>query len=263
MSRIPLIVGNWKLHKTIRETSDFCRSLKEELLSGPNGPALREKKAEAAVAPPFTALSAAAQALENSPFHVSSQDAFWAEGGAFTGEISPKMLADAGCRFAIVGHSERRQFFHETDESVNKKAAALAAQGLIPIVCVGETLKERQEGQAFPVVERQIAEGLKGLAGMKPDALVIAYEPVWAIGTGQTATPEQAQEIQAFIRGLLEKVFSGPTAGGMRILYGGSVKPDNIAELMAMKDVDGALVGGASLEVKSFARIVNGCIPKK
>jgi triosephosphate isomerase len=261
MSRIPLIVGNWKLHKTIRETADFCRSLKDELLSGPAGPALREKKAEAAVAPPFTALFAAAQALGGSSISVSSQDAFWAESGAFTGEVSPKMLAEAGCRFAIVGHSERRQFFHETDESVNRKAAALIAEGLIPIVCVGETLKERQAGQAFSVAERQISAGLKGLAPKDAGQLVIAYEPVWAIGTGQTATPEQAQEIQAFIRRLLGKVFSPSLAGEMRVLYGGSVKPDNIADLMAMEDVDGALVGGASLEVKSFARIVNGCIP--
>jgi triosephosphate isomerase len=200
MSRIPLVVGNWKLNKTIRETVDFCRSLKEELFSGPSGAALREKKVEVAVAPPFTALAAAAQALEGSFIGVSSQDAFWAESGAYTGEISPKMLADAGCRFAIVGHSERRQFFHETDESVNRKAAALAAQGLIPIVCVGETLKERQEGQASSVVERQVVTGLKGLAVGNPGAVVIAYEPVWAIGTGQTATSEQAQEIHAFIR---------------------------------------------------------------
>ncbi len=262
MSRIPLVVGNWKLHKTIREAADFCRSLKEELFSGPEGSALREKKVEVAVAPPFTALFSAARALEGSPIGVAAQDAFWAESGAFTGEISPKMLADAGCRFAIVGHSERRQFFHETDESVNKKAAALTAQGLIPIVCVGETLKERQEGQALAVVERQIAAGLKGLALRSAGELVIAYEPVWAIGTGLTASPEQAQEIQAFVRRLLEKIFPGPIAGEMRILYGGSVKPDNIAELMAMKDVDGALVGGASLEVKSFAGIVTGVFPK-
>ena len=262
MSRIPLVVGNWKLNKTIRETIDFCRALKEELFSGPEGPALRAKKVEVAVAPPFTALFPAAQALEGSFIGVSSQDAFWAESGAYTGEISPKMLADAGCRFAIVGHSERRQFFHEKDESVNKKAAALTAQGLIPIVCVGETLKERQEGLAFSVVERQIGEGLKSLVVGSADELVIAYEPVWAIGTGQTATPEQAQEMQAFIRRLLEKVFPVSIAGAMRILYGGSVKADNITELMAMKDVDGALVGGASLEVKSFARIVEGCLPK-
>ena len=263
MSRIPLVVGNWKLHKTIRETVDFCRSLKEELYCGPEGSALRAGKVEVAVAPPFTALSSAAQALEGSFIGVSSQDAFWAESGAYTGEISPKMLADAGCRFAIVGHSERRQFFHETDASVNKKAAALTVQGLIPIVCVGETLKERQEGQAFSVVERQIVEGLKSLAVRSPGELVIAYEPVWAIGTGQTATSEQAQEVQALIRRLLEKVFSPPIAGGMRILYGGSVKPENIAELMARRDVDGALVGGASLEVNSFSRIVKGCVPQK
>jgi triosephosphate isomerase len=262
MSRIPLVVGNWKLNKTIRETIDFCQALKEELLSGAEGPALRAKKVETAVAPPFTALFSAAQALEGSLVGVSSQDAFWAESGAYTGEISPKMLADAGCRFAIVGHSERRQFFHETDESVNKKAAALTAQGLIPIVCVGETLQERREGRAFAVVERQIGAGLKNLGVGRADKLVIAYEPVWAIGTGQTATPDQAQEIQAFIRGLLGKVFSAAIAEAMRILYGGSVKPDNIIELMAMKDVDGALVGGASLEVKSFARIVKGCLPK-
>jgi len=262
MSRIPLVVGNWKLNKTIQETIAFCRTLKEELFSGPEGPALEAKKVEVAVAPPFTALFPAVQTLEGAPIGVSSQDAFWAESGAYTGEISPQMLKDAGCRFAIIGHSERRQFFHETDESVNKKAAALTARGLIPIVCVGESLKERQDGKAFSVVERQIGAGLKGLAVGSADDLVIAYEPVWAIGTGQTATPEQAQEIQAFIRGLLEKIFPGPIAGALRILYGGSVKPDNIAELMAMKDVDGALVGGASLEVKSFARIVKGCLPK-
>ena len=262
MSRIPLVVGNWKLNKTIRETVDFCRSLKEELLKEPEESALRARKVEVAVAPPFTALSSAAQVLEGSFVGVASQDAFWAESGAYTGEISPKMLSDAGCRLAIVGHSERRQFFHETDESVHKKAAALIAQGLIPIVCVGETLKERQEGQAFSVVERQIAAGLKELAVRTAEALVIAYEPVWAIGTGQTATPEQAQEVQALIRRVLGKVFPSPIAGEMRILYGGSVKPDNIAELMAMKDVDGALVGGASLEVKSFVRIVKGCLVK-
>lgn len=262
MSRIPLIVGNWKLHKTIRETEDFCRALKEELLSGPRGAALREKQLEAAVAPPFTALSAAARALAESPIGLSSQDVFWAESGAFTGEISPTMLADAGCRYAIVGHSERRQFFHETDEAVNRKAAALIEKGLVPIVCIGETLPERQEGRAFSVVERQIAAGLKNISPKVAEELVVAYEPVWAIGTGQTATPAQAQEIHALIRRLLERIFSPETGGGVRILYGGSVKPENIAELMAGEDVDGALVGGASLEVKTFAKIVNGAYSK-
>jgi triosephosphate isomerase len=187
---------------------------------------------------------------------LAAQDVFWAESGAYTGEVAPRMLKDAGCRMAIVGHSERRQYFHETDESVNRKAAALLKEGLIPIVCVGETLAERKEKLTFRVVERQIRDGLKGLAVNDPLQLVIAYEPVWAIGTGQTATPQQAQEVQAFIRKLLGEVFSPPIARGMRILYGGSVKPDNTAELMAMEDVDGALVGGASLEVKSFGQII-------
>ncbi len=261
MSRIPLVVGNWKMYKTIRETADFCRLLQEELGSRPEAAALKEK-VEVAVAPPFTSLASAAQALKGSFIGVSSQNAFWAESGAYTGEVSPQMLADAGCRFAIVGHSERRQYFHETDDSVNKKAAALLAQKLVPIVCVGETLKERQEGKAFAVVERQIRDGLKGLKVGKARDLVVAYEPVWAIGTGQTATPQQAQEIQAIIRQEIGKAFSPAIAEEMRILYGGSVKPENIADLMGMKDVDGALVGGASLEVKSFARIVLGCLPK-
>jgi triosephosphate isomerase len=256
MARIPLIVGNWKMYKTFQETADFCQRLKEELST------LRGKKVEVAVAPPFTALHAAAQALQGSSVSVAGQDVFWAESGAFTGEISPKMLANVGCRFGIVGHSERRQYFHETDDSVNKKTAALLKEGLVPIVCLGETLAERQGGITFSVVERQTREGLKGLAVKAPTDLVIAYEPVWAIGTGQTATRQQAQEVQAFIRKLVGQIFSPPLAGGLRILYGGSVKPENIAELMVMEDVDGALVGGASLEVNSFAQIVKGSLRK-
>ena len=254
MARIPLIVGNWKMHKTIQETIDFCLRLKEELaVTG-------EKRGQVAVAPPFTALTAAAKTLRGSAISVASQDVFWAEKGAYTGEISPKMLADAGCRFVIVGHSERRQYFHETDETVNKKAAVLIKEELIPIVCLGETLSARQEGTAFSVVERQTREGLKGLVLKDPQSLVIAYEPVWAIGTGQTATSQQAQEIQAFIRKLLGEIFPSKTAQGIGILYGGSVKPENIVELMAMEDVDGALVGGASLEVTSFSKIVKGAL---
>lgn len=256
MARIPLIVGNWKMYKTIQETTDFCQHLKEELSP------LQGRGVEAAVAPPFTALHAAAQALQGSSVCVAGQDVFWAESGAFTGEISPKMLANAGCRFGIVGHSERRQYFHETDDSVNRKTAALMKEGLVPIVCLGETLAERQGGMTFSVVERQTREGLKGLAVKAPTDLVIAYEPVWAIGTGQTATPQQAQEVQAFIRKLAGQIFSPPLAGGIRILYGGSVKPENIAELMVMEDVDGALVGGASLAVNSFAQIVKGSLRK-
>jgi triosephosphate isomerase len=256
MSRIPLIAGNWKMFKTIPETVDFCQRLKDEMS------AFQGKKVDVAVAPPFTALASAAQALRGSSVRVASQDVFWAESGAYTGEVSARMLKDAGCSMGIVGHSERRQYFQETDESVNKKASALMKDGLIPLVCVGETLAERQGGVTFQVVERQIREGLKGLPVKDPLSVGVAYEPVWAIGTGQTATPRQAQEVQAFIRKLLGEVFSSSLARGIRILYGGSVKPDNTAELMTMEDVDGALVGGASLEVGSFLQIIKGS-PKK
>ena len=256
MSRTPLIVGNWKMYKTIPETTAFCQELKKEIAG------LDEKQVGAAIAPPFTALSAAAQALRGSSISVAAQDVFWAETGAYTGEISAKMLADAGCRLAIIGHSERRQYFNETDESVNKKAAALIKEGLIPILCLGETLADRQGGSTSAVIDRETREGLKGLPVRDPGKLVIAYEPIWAIGTGQTATPKQAQEVQAFIRKLVGEIFSSPMAQGVRILYGGSVKPENIGELMTMNDVDGALVGGASLDVKSFARIVSGSISR-
>ena len=256
MSRTPLIVGNWKMYKTTAEATDFCQRLKVEL-SAPT-----PQRMEVAVAPPFTALAAAAQTLRGSSISVSAQDVFWAESGAYTGEVSAKMLADVGCRFAIIGHSERRQYFGETDDSVHKKAAALMKEGLIPILCLGETLTERQGGSAFSVVERQTRQGLKGLAPQNPQDLVIAYEPVWAIGTGQTATPKQAQEMQAFIRKLVGELFSSPMAQGVRILYGGSVKPETIVDLMAMDDVDGALVGGASLDVKSFVQIVRGSLAK-
>jgi triosephosphate isomerase len=257
MARTPLIVGNWKMYKTIAETTEFCLALKNEMAS------VKGKKVEVAVAPPFTALTAAVQALQDSSISVAAQDVFWAESGAYTGEVSPRMLKDAGCRLCIVGHSERRQYFHETDESVSKKAIALMRERLIPIVCLGETLTERQRGSTLSVVERQTREALKGLTALDPQTLVIAYEPVWAIGTGQTATPNQAQEVQAFIRQLLEKIFSPAMAQGVRILYGGSVKPENTVELMAMGDVDGALVGGASLEVQSFSRIIKGCLRKE
>jgi triosephosphate isomerase len=244
------------MYKTIPETTAFCQELKGEMAG------LEGRQVGAAVAPPFTALNAAALALQGSFISVAAQDVFWAESGAYTGEVSPKMLADAGCRFGIVGHSERRQYFHETDDSVNKKAAALIKEGLIPIICLGETLAEREGNSTFAVVERQTREGLKELAVKDGERLVIAYEPVWAIGTGQTATPSQAQEVQAFIRKLLGEIFSPPMAQGIRILYGGSVKPENVGELMAMNDVDGALVGGASLDVKSFAKIVRGSISR-
>ncbi len=263
MARIPLIVGNWKMNKTIEETTRFCLSLKERIAADQKVASfVQGGNLEIAVAPPFTALAASAQALRGSSISVAAQNVFWAESGAYTGEISAQMLLEAGCRFAIVGHSERRQFFGETDEGVNKKAAGLILRELIPIVCVGETLAERREGIAFKVIEKQTREGLKGLKMKNPRALVIAYEPVWAIGTGQTATPDQAQEAQAFIRKLLEELFGGQ-AREIRILYGGSVKPDNISDLMSRPDVDGGLVGGASLEVKSFFEIVKGAADRR
>jgi triosephosphate isomerase len=256
MARKPFIAGNWKMHKTIQETVDFCQGLKQEIAALPG------ERVEVAVAPSFIALNAAVRALEGAPVSVSGQDVFWEESGAYTGEVASRMLRDAGCRFCIIGHSERRQYFHEADDWVNKKAAALMKEGLVPILCVGESFAERRGGVTFPVVERQTREGLKGLAIKDPADLVVAYEPVWAIGTGQTATPEQAQEVHSFIRKLLGEVISSPAARGIRILYGGSVKPENIIEIMAMGDVDGALVGGASLEVRSFGQIVKGSIKR-
>lgn len=251
MSRFPLVVGNWKMYKRLSETEEFCTHLREHL-SDFFG-------VQVAVAPPFTSLATAARVLKGSPILVSAQNVFWAEWGPFTGEVSPLMLLDAGCRFSIIGHSERRQLFGETDESINKKILALIKTGLIPIFCVGETLPEREGGKAFAIVEKQVQAGLAGVKINNPQDLVIAYEPVWAIGTGKTATPQQAQEMQNFIRQIIRRLFSPQLAEGLRILYGGSVKPDNISEIIAQEDVDGALVGGASLEINSFMQIIKAC----
>lgn len=208
------------------------------------------------IAPCFTALESVAAALEGSNIRIGGQDLFWEVEGAFTGQISASMLKAAGCSHVIIGHSERRQYFGETDETVNKKVHAALRGGLLPMVCVGESQAEREEDQTFPVVQRQLAEGLKGLAAEEMHQVSVAYEPVWAIGTGKTATRDQAQEVHVFIREQVEKAAGNSVAKGMRILYGGSVKPANIAELMAMADIDGALVGGASLDADSFAAIV-------
>ncbi len=247
--RTPLIAGNWKLFKTIGEATAMVNDLKP-LVAGTTG-------VEIVVAPVFTALSKVADIAAGSNINVSAQDCYWEEEGAFTGEVAPKLLKDAGCSHAIIGHSERRQYFGETDETVNKKAKAAIAAGLTAIVCVGETLAERESDRTFAVIETQI---LGGLAGFNADMLaktVIAYEPVWAIGTGKTASDDQAQEVHAFIRGLVAKQFGQGVAEAIRILYGGSVKPDNVKGLMAQGDIDGALVGGASLKADSFAAIVN------
>lgn len=247
--RTPLIAGNWKLFKTIGEAITLVNDLKS-LVAGVKG-------VEIVVAPVFTALSRVGDAVAGSNIRLAAQDCFWEEEGAFTGEVSPMLLKDAGCSHVIIGHSERRQHFGETDESVNKKTKAAITAGLTAIVCVGETLAEREADKTFAVIEGQVTGGLTGFAPDSLTRVVIAYEPVWAIGTGKTATDQQAQEVHVFIRGLVVKLFGEPAADAMRILYGGSVKPDNVKGLMAQPDIDGALVGGASLKADSFAAIVN------
>ncbi len=250
MARRKFVCGNWKMHKTAREAVALVQELREAV-----GGASDE--VQVAVAPPFTALSAVAQA-ERGKVELAAQDVHWETQGAFTGEVSAPMLADLGCKHCIVGHSERRQLFGETDETVRKKVGALFAAGILPIVCVGETLQEREAGRTLEVVQRQVRAALTGLAAQM-SALTIAYEPIWAIGTGKTATTAQAQEVHAAIRGLLREL-GGTAADAVRIQYGGSVKPDNAAELMSQPDVDGALVGGASLKAKDFIAIVKGAL---
>jgi triosephosphate isomerase len=240
-----LIAGNWKMHKTLAEARELAR----EILQGV-GP---ETRGEVVLAPPYTALSAVAGELTGSVVKLAAQDTFWEEKGAFTGAIAPGMLVDAGCTYVIVGHSERRQHFGDTDEAVNRKVKAALAAGLRPILCVGETLAEREVGRTFTVVETQVRHGLAGFPASERERLVIAYEPVWAIGTGKTATPQQAQEVHRLIRDLLPEVLG---TAAIRILYGGSVTPGNAATLMAEPDLDGALVGGASLKAASFLGII-------
>ncbi len=253
MARLKFVCGNWKMHKTQGEARELLRALLPLLapLAG---------KVQVAVAPPFTALAAAAEALRGTAVDLAAQDVHWERQGAFTGEVSAAMLADAGCRHGIVGHSERRQLFGETDEAVRRKAGALLSAGIRPIVCVGETLAEREAGRTLEVVERQVRAALSGLPSQVLAALALAYEPVWAIGTGRTATAGQAQEVHAAIRAILREL-GGPVADEVRIQYGGSVKPENAAELMSQPDVDGALVGGASLEAGGFAAIARGALP--
>jgi triosephosphate isomerase len=244
--RIPVIAGNWKMYKTAHQAAETIRTL-ADLVRGVHG-------VEVVICPPFTALSAAVKAAEGSSVAIGAQDCYWETEGAFTGEVAVPMIADLGCSHCLVGHSERRQFFGETDATVDKKVAAVLAHGLTCIACVGETLQEREAGQTFGVLERQVRQGLT--RHLTSPRLVIAYEPVWAIGTGKTATPAQAQEAHAFIRGVVGKAADPAAAQAVRILYGGSVKPDNIATLMAQPDLDGGLVGGASLDAASFAKII-------
>jgi len=247
--RKPIIAGNWKMHKTVAEALSLISDL-DKLVTA-------EGKAEVVVCPPFTALYPARGILGSSAIRLGAQDVFWETQGAYTGEVSPAMLQDAGCKFVIIGHSERRQFFAETDETVNKKLKAAFAQGLIPIMCVGETLAEREAGDTERIVGSQAKNGLDGLSAEQVAGMVIAYEPIWAIGTGRTASAEDANAVCSFIRRSVAAIFGGAVADALRIQYGGSVKPDNIAELMAKSDIDGALVGGASLNAVTFAKLVN------
>lgn len=247
--RTPVIAGNWKLFKTIAEATAMVNELKPLVVGTPG--------VEIVVAPVFTALSKVADALAGSNVKLAAQDCYWEEEGAYTGEVAPKLLVDAGCSHVIIGHSERRQYFGETDETVNKKTKAAISAGLTAIVCVGETLAEREGDRTFSVIEAQLKGGLAGFSGDDLLHIIIAYEPVWAIGTGKTASDAQAQEVHAFIRTLVANLFGQASAAAIRILYGGSVKPDNVKGLMAQHDIDGALVGGASLKADSFAAIAN------
>jgi triosephosphate isomerase len=246
--RTPLIAGNWKMYKTVSDAVGFVTELRDLVKS--------VGSVDIVVAPAFTAVHAAAGAAHGTRIAIAAQDLYWEREGAFTGEVSPAMVKEAGAAYVIVGHSERRRLFGESDVIVNRKTLAAIGAVLIPIVCIGETLEERERGEMLEVLDRQIKDGLDQISAAQIGALVVAYEPVWAIGTGRTATAAQAGEAHAHIRKRLRQWFGADAAEACRILYGGSVKPDNIRELIAEPDVDGALVGGASLDARSFADIV-------
>jgi triosephosphate isomerase len=252
--RKPIIAGNWKMYKTGSEAVALVEDLKRAAAG------IKESDVEIVVCPPFTALAAVGPVIQNSNIKLAAQNVHWEKEGAFTGEISASMLKELYVRYAVVGHSERRQYFGESNETVNKRAKAALANGLRAIICVGETLAQREAGQTEKVVTEQTTAALAGLS--KDDMLeaVIAYEPVWAIGTGKTASPAQAQEVHALIRGLLTRLFDPAVAGRVRLQYGGSVKAGNAKELLGQPDIDGALVGGASLDAKGFAEIIKAAI---
>jgi triosephosphate isomerase len=249
-----VIAGNWKMYKTSADTRAFFAAFSPLVVDA--------NYCDIVVAPPFTAISAAVESTRNTEIRIAGQNVYWEKEGAFTGEVSPAMLQEAGCRYVIIGHSERRQLFGETDEMVAKKTKAALAARLTPIVCVGETLAERESGHTERVCEAQVSNGPGALTAEEFSRILMAYEPVWAIGTGRTATPEIAAASHRYLRQCVAKRFSPEQAAALRILYGGSVKPDNIEGLMAQEELDGALVGGASLDPKSFTSIVNGAKPQ-
>jgi triosephosphate isomerase (TIM) len=246
--RRPFICANWKMHKTVHDTVFYIKELRGLLKD--------VRTVDIVVAPPFTSVHAASEAARGTNLEIAAQDLYWEREGAFTGEVSAAMLRDAGAEYVIIGHSERRAFFAETDLTVNRKLAAAITNELGPIVCIGESLDERLSERTLPVLDRQLQQGLDGFTAEQLRDLVLAYEPVWAIGTGHTATPAQAQEVHAHIRGRLRQWFGVETAERCRIIYGGSVKPDNIGAIVSQADVDGALVGGASLDARGFADLV-------
>ena len=248
-NRRPLIAGNWKMFKTCSEAVEAAGQLVKLVAM--------TSDIDVMIAPQFAALAPVSDVVRGSRVSLGAQNLFWETEGAYTGEISPVMLVSVGCKYVIIGHSERRQYFDETDETVNKKINAAIKNDLVPVLCVGESEKERESKETFSVLDKQVKKGIEGFSSDDLETLVIAYEPVWAIGTGKTATTDQAQEAHQFLRSVLEKSFGNMLAKSIRILYGGSVKPNNIAELMAMPDIDGALVGGASLDPETFSKIVH------
>ncbi|MCM8782919.1 MAG: triose-phosphate isomerase [Candidatus Omnitrophica bacterium] len=251
MKRTPLIAGNWKMYKTIPEAIELASGLKRQLYQ------IKPELLEIVICPAFTALSEVSEVIYDSNIKLGAQDVHWEREGAFTGEVSILMLKDLNCKYVIVGHSERRTYFKEINELINKKLKAVLKEGLSPILCVGENLEEREKNLTFKVLDDHIYNGLTDIRSSEAVNLVIAYEPVWAIGTGRTATPQTAQEAQAYIRSLLSGLYGEDISQKIRILYGGSVKPANIQELIQQPDIDGALVGGASLNIDSFSSIVN------
>jgi len=249
MGRKPFIAGNWKMYKTISEAEQLARAVVAACAG------LSDR--EVMIAPPSTSLAAVAKIVSGSPVHVAAQNVCWENEGAFTGEISPAMLKEVGCQMAIIGHSERRQIFQENDALINQRVRGALRLGITPVLCIGETLAEREADRTFQVLETQLRQGLANVSLAAPRQPIIAYEPVWAIGTGKTASESQAQEAHVFIRDFLGKLHEKNIAGQIRILYGGSVKPENIDILMKQEDIDGVLVGGASLKAEPFSRIIH------
>lgn len=247
-----IIAGNWKMNKNISESLELANSIKRSVYD--------IQEIEIVLCPPFTSLSDVKEVIMDTNIRLGAQDVYWEKEGAFTGEVSAGMLKNIGCAYCVIGHSERRQFFHETNEAVNKKARALLREGIRPIVCVGEKLEERKAGNAFAVVKDHVVNSLAGITRDEMLNTVIAYEPVWAIGTGVNATKDQAEEVHKYIRDLLKNMYGEEIANSVRIQYGGSVKPENIKELISEPDVDGALVGGASLKADSFTQIIKNCL---